>query len=118
MSVKVGMQCSSRDWIWRKEDEELHLDCIDYKNCATETGMIFWGVFRWGKMGPGVFFNLDDGKKVNSTIYRDQILTEPLQEFWEESFGDMEVPIVMEDNAPHHKKVYIPVRVELGMKCH
>ena len=30
----------------------------------------------------------------------------------------MEVPIVMEDNAPHHKKIYIPIRVELGMKCH
>jgi transposase len=61
---------------------------------------------------------LDAGQKVNSTIYRDQILKGPLQEFWEESFGDVEVPIVMEDNAPPHKKVCIPVRQELGMRCH
>jgi transposase len=54
---------------------------------------------------------------VNSTIHRDQILKGPLQEFWEEPFGDVEVPIVMEDNAPH-KKVCIPVRAELEMKYH
>jgi len=30
----------------------------------------------------------------------------------------LEVPIVMEDNAPPHKKVYISVREELGMKYH
>jgi len=72
--------------------------------------MMFWGAFRWGKMGPGVFFELEDGTKVNSSIYRDQILTRPLQEFWEESFGDIDMPIVMEDNAPPHKKVCIPVR--------
>ena len=69
-------------------------------------------------MRPGLFFDLDDGKRVNSTIYRDQILTEPLQEFWEESFGNMEEPIVMKDNAPPHKKECIPVRQELGMRCH
>jgi hypothetical protein len=70
-----------------------------------------------GKMRPGVFFELEDGKKVNSTIYRDQILKGPLQEFWEESFGDVQEPIVMEDNAPPHKKVCIPVRQELGMSA-
>jgi transposase len=69
-------------------------------------------------MGPGVFFELEEGKKVNSTIYWDQILTGPLQEFWEESFGDLQEPVVMEDNAPVHKKVCIPVRQELGMMCH
>jgi len=69
-------------------------------------------------MGPGMFFELEDGKKVNSTIYRDQILKGPLQEFWEESFGDLEVPIVMEDNAPSHKKVCISVREEFEMKCY
>jgi len=118
MSVKVGMQRSSRDWIWRRSDEEFHPDCIDYKKRATGIGMMFWGAFRWGKMGPGVFFELENGKKVNSTIYRDQILKGPLQEFWEESFEDVQEPIVMEDNAPPHKKVCIPVRQELGMKCH
>ena len=118
MSVKVGMQRSTRDWIWRRDDEEFHSGCINYKKRATGTGMMFWGVFRWGRMGPGVFFELEDGKKVNSTIYRDQILKGPLQEFWEESFEDLEQPVVMEDNAPPHKKVCIPVRQELGMKCH
>jgi transposase len=118
MSVKVGMQRSTRDWVWRREDEEFHPDCIDYRKHATGTGMMFWGAFRWGRMGPGVFFELEDGKKVNSTIYRDQILTGPLQEFWEASFEDVEQPVVMEDNAPPHKKVCIPVRQQLGMKCH
>ena len=103
MSVKVGMQRSTRDWIWRRDDEEFHPDCIDYRKCATGTRMMFWGAFRWGKMRPGVFFELEDGKKVNSTIYRDQILKGLLQEFWEASFEDLEVPIVMEDNAPPHK---------------
>jgi transposase len=118
MSVKVGMERSTRDWIWRRTDEEFHSDCIDYRKRATGTGMMFWGAFRWGKMGPGLFFDLGDGQKVNSTIYRDQILTGPLQEFWEESFEEIREPIVMEDNAPVHKKVCIPVRQELGMKCH
>jgi transposase len=30
----------------------------------------------------------------------------------------VEQPIVMEDNSPPHKKVCIPIRQELGMKCH
>ena len=69
-------------------------------------------------MGPGVFIELKDGKKIDSTVYRDQILKGPLQKFWEESFGDIDEPIVMENNAPSHKKVCISVRQELGMKCH
>jgi transposase len=81
MNIKVGMQRSSRDWVWRRDDEEFHPDCIDYRKRAMGTEMMFWGAFRWGKMGPGVFFELEDGKKVNSTIYRDQILKGPLQEF-------------------------------------
>jgi transposase len=63
MSVKVGMQRSTRDWVWRRDDEEFHPDCIDYRKRATGTGMMFWGAFRWGRMGPGVFFELEDGKK-------------------------------------------------------
>jgi transposase len=118
MSVKIGMERTTQDWVWRKAEEEFHPDCINYKKRETGTGMMFWGAFRWGRMGPGVFFQLEDGQKVNSTIYRDQILTGPLQEFWEESFGDLKEPIVMEDNAPVHKKVCIPVRQELGMRCH
>ena len=118
MSVKIGMERTTQDWIWRKADEEFHPDCINYTKRATGTGMMFWGSFRWGKMGPGVFFDLEDEMTINSTVYRDQILTGPLKEFWEESFGDVEEPIVMEDNAPVHKKVCIPVRKELEMRCH
>jgi len=65
-----------------------------------------------------MFFDLGEEKTVNSTVYRDQILTEPLKEFWEESFGDVKEPVMMEDNAPVHKKVCISVRQELGMRCH
>jgi len=68
MSVKVGMECSTRDWIWRKNDDELHPDCIDYKKRPAGAGMMFWGAFRWGKIGPGLFFELDNGMKVNSTF--------------------------------------------------
>ena len=39
----------------------------------------------------------------------------PLQQFWEESFEDVTLPIVMEDNAPVHKKVCILAREALGM---
>ena len=69
-------------------------------------------------MGPGTFFDLEDGQKVNSTVYRDQILLGPLKDFWKESFGDVVEPVVMEDNAPVHKKVCISVRQELEMRRH
>jgi DDE superfamily endonuclease len=118
MSVKIGMERSTQDWVWHKTDEEFHPDCINYKKCETGMGMMFWGTFRLGKMGPGVFFELEEGRKVNFTIYRNQVLMEPLQEFWEELFGDWQEPIVMEDNAPVHKKVYIPIKQELGIRCH
>ena len=58
--------------VWRKEDKELHPDCINYKKRPQGTGMTFWGVFRKGKRGPGLFFELEAGQKVNSAIYRDQ----------------------------------------------
>ena len=63
------MQCSTRDRVWRKHDEEFHPDLIDYRKLVTGTGMMFWGAFRCGKMGSGVFFELEERKKVNSTIY-------------------------------------------------
>ena len=55
MSVKIGMEWTTQDWIWRKADEEFHSDYINYTKWAMGTGMMFWGSFRWGKMGPGVF---------------------------------------------------------------
>jgi len=65
-----------------------------------------------------VFFDLENEGTVNSTIYRDQILKGPLMKFWENVFGDIQELIVMEDNASIHKKVCIPIRQELGMRCY
>jgi Transposase and inactivated derivatives len=70
-----------------------------------------------GKMGPGLFFDLASGQKVNSTIYQDQILVGPLKKFWLASKRKLKTVIVMEDNAPVHKKVCIPVRKKLKMQC-
>ena len=42
-------------------------------------------------------------------------MLDPLRQFWEEAFEDIKMPIVMEDNAPVHKKVCIPAREALGM---
>ena len=116
MSVKVNMARKTRDWVWRKAGEEFHADCVDYRKRETGTGMMFWGAFRWGKIGPGLFFKLDAPQKVNSTIYRDQILNGPLKTFWLTSKKKVRVPIVMEDNAPVHKGVCIPVRQKLKMQ--
>ena len=79
---------------------------------------MFWEVFKWSKMKPDLFFDLSDEQKVNSTIYRDYILIELLQEFWKELFEDIWEPIVMTDNTSIYKKVYIFVRQELEMKCY
>ena len=115
MAIKLFMERRARDYVWRKVDERLHPDCINYGRRPKGTGLMFWGVFRKGRMGPGVFFDLKKGETVDSTVYRDQILLGPLQQFWEESFGEVTLPIVMEDNAPVHKKVCIPAREALGM---
>jgi len=115
MAIKLFMERRSKDYIWRTAEEEFHPDCINYKRCPKGIGLMFWGVFRKGKMGPGLFFNLEKGESVDSMIYRDQILLRPLQQFWKESFRDVTSPIVMEDNAPVHKKVCIPARENLGM---
>ena len=59
--------------------------------------MMFWGAFRLGRMGPGVFFELEEGQTVNSMVYRDKILLGPLKEFWEEAFSDAAEPVVVEN---------------------
>ena len=72
------MEHSTRDWVWTNADKEFCSDYIDYRKHSTSTGMMFCRAFRWGKMGPGLFFELADGKKVNSTVDRAQILTGPV----------------------------------------
>ena len=79
---------------------------------------MFWGFFRWGKMGRSVFFDLEEGESINSMVYREQILLELLKDFWEESFRDLEEPIMVDNNALVHKKVCIPMKQELGMIYH
>ena len=102
MSIKVGQERASRVFVWRKKGEEYHKDCVNERKRSTG-GMMFWGAFRNGKMGPGLFFKLEKGQKINSTVYRDQILLGPLKTFVEESRSEISEPIVMEDNAPVHK---------------
>ena len=108
----------SKDYVWQKEDEEFHSDCISYSKRPFGTGMIFQGAFRKGRIGPRVFFQLKPEKNVDSTVYKDQILLGPLKDFWEESFEDVDNPIIMEDNALVYKKVCIPVQQQLGMIFH
>jgi hypothetical protein len=60
MSIKVGENRKCIMWVWRKPGEEFHKDCMDARRYATG-GMMFWGVFRMGKMGPGMFFELQPG---------------------------------------------------------
>ena len=66
--------------------------------------MMFWGAFRMGKMGPEMFFDVSDGKTINSTVYIDQIMLGPLKEFWEEACGDVTEPVVLCSSA--QKSVY------------
>ena len=54
-------------------------------------------------MGPGLFFQLKTGEKINLTVYRDQVLFGPLKMFYDESRSKIPEPIVMEDDAPVHK---------------
>jgi hypothetical protein len=69
-------------------------------------------------MGPGIFFRTAKGEHINSTVYRDQVLLGPLQDFWTEAFLDIRDPIIMEDNAPVHKGVCIKAREEMGCTTH
>src|SRR5579871_3011700 len=104
MAIKLFMERCSKDYVWRTAEEKYHPNCINYGRRPKGVGLMFWGVFRNGKMGLGLFFDLEKGETVDSMVYRDQILLGPLQQFWEESFEDVTSPIVLEDNAPVHKK--------------
>ena len=69
-----------------------------------------WKHIQKRENGTRWVFWLGERKKVDLTIYRDQILLGSLQQFWEESFEDIKMPIVMEDN----KKICIPIREALA----
>ena len=68
MSIKVGQEGTSHVFIWRKKREEYYNDCVDERKRSTG-GMIFWGAFWGGKMGPGLFFELTKGQKINAVVY-------------------------------------------------
>jgi len=75
------MERRTQDYVWRKADEEFHPDCINYQKRPQGIGLMFWRVFKKGKIGPCQFFHLAKGEKVDSIIYRDQILLGLLQQF-------------------------------------
>jgi transposase len=102
-SFKIGMDRLNVTYVWRKPGEEYHKDCIEDKKRSTGTGMMFWGSFRIGKVGPGKFFMLEKNQRITSLVYRDQILLGPLTDFYNESRVEILEPIIMEDNAPVHK---------------
>ena len=72
------MKRKTQNYVWRKADEEFYSNCINYQKQPQGTGLMFWGVFQKEKMEPGIFFDLVKGQTVDSIIYRDQILLEPL----------------------------------------
>ena len=41
MSIKVSIERTTRDWVWRKDNKEFYPDCIDYRKCSTSTKMMF-----------------------------------------------------------------------------
>ena len=61
-------------------------------------------------MGLEVFFELEEEQKVNLIVYWNQILLEPLKDFWKEVFGNVQKSIVVEDNTLVYKKVCISIR--------
>jgi transposase len=79
---------------------------------------MFWRAFRWGKLGPGLFFEVEKGKHINAAMYRNQILAGPLYDFWTESFLEVTNSLVMEDGALIHKGVAKKFREESGMLVH
>ena len=115
MSVKLYMVRHSKDFVWRKEDEEFHPDCISYSKRSSETGMIFWRAFRKGSMGPGVFFRPEPGKNVDSTVSRDQILLGPLKRSLGTEFWRCYNPIFMDQSV---KRYVFQCDNSLRMICH
>ena len=105
ISIKIGDKRKDIMWVWRKPREEFHQHCVNPQK-QPRVGMMFWGAFGYGKMGPGLFFQLKARQKINSTVYRDQVLLGPLKTFYEESKSNIPKPVVMEDSAPIHKGVF------------
>ena len=95
----VGMSKRGVELIWREPGEEYHPDCINPTK-REATGIMFWGAFRWGKIGLGLFFETPKGQHITAKVYCDQVLTGPLYDFWAESFLDVQEPMIMEDGAP------------------
>ena len=115
MNVKIDMKRHFRDMIWRKNDEKLYSDCITYRKRHSKVDMMFWDAFRMGKINSRFFFDLEARKHINSTVYRDQVLIESLQDFWWEAFEDITKSVILENNASSHKKIYISIQKELEM---
>ena len=61
---------------------------------------MFWGMFRKGRMGPGLFFDLEKGESINSMVYRGQILMGPLNNFGKSLLEMLEWPPNSSDLNP------------------
>ena len=80
-SIQLFMERRTQDYVWRTADEEFHPDCINYRKRPQGMELMICGVFKKEKIGLCQFFHLAKGEKVDSIIYRDQILLGLLQQF-------------------------------------
>ena len=62
-SIQLFMERRTQDYVWRKADEEFHPDCINYQKRPQGIGLMFWRVFRKGKMSLEVFFSFSQRRK-------------------------------------------------------
>jgi hypothetical protein len=76
-SFPVGACQGSVNWILRTTPEEFYSNCINFKQ-REATGIMFGGCFRWGKMGAGVIFQVQNRTNIILTVYHNQILLNPL----------------------------------------
>ena len=99
MSVKVGMERSTPTESRERKMKSCILIVLIIKSRLLIVEWCFQGHLDGGEWDQVYFFDLDDENKINSTVYRDQILLGPLKEFWEDLFYEIQEPVVIEDNA-------------------
>lgn len=88
MSVKVGMECMSFMWVWRKKEESMKVWRSEYD---------VLGSVQCEQDRTRIVFDFKLGQKIKSAIYCDQVLLGLLKRFRNEFNNDILNPIVMED---------------------
>ena len=84
-----------KQWVTRKQGEELHPDCIMEK-IQRRKGWMFWGSFAGGEKGPCLFWE-KEWKSINQDSYAERIV--PLIHGWIRLNPHL---FLMQDNAPGH----------------